>query len=1132
QTVGAIDQHPYRDAGLTRYQTGLPNTLKKQCGLAEEAVRGVSDAAASMLDTLELEGHADTAASPAELSAQGLAWLVSLGQMLQEPQHPTARLLTEPGFVGIRRAVSEQIERGKARDAERDRLLARYHERVLDEDLGQLRSKLADGMTALPVVSWLKCYGPRKRIGLCIKQGKVPTNPELLNDLDALIRLRDASRGLASEDNPGSRYAGDNWLRGEAQWEAILALLDWAERYREHLEAPAASAFGDLPARQALGVGLAIDRREGLLAEGRLKRATGRLAAAGATLDQRLESLNALMMADPVTAWGLPEDAGYLDNVSTTLEDWSSQTGRLRDWTHWCTTRNDALSCDLGALIEAYRARAVSPGRFVEVVVRGVLTQWHDAVCDAQPVLGSFHSGEHERQIARFRAIDERYLDLTARQVRATLAERVPLLFGEPSANSEVGILKRQLKLKRRHMPVRRLIRELPNLLPRLKPCLLMSPLSVAQYLDADDAEASGGGFGAFDLVVFDEASQIPVWDAVGAIARGKSCVVVGDSKQLPPTSFFQKLETGDDGGFGVPDENDFEELESILDECAAGGLPSMRLAWHYRSRHESLIAFSNVHYYDGELNTFPSPVDETDTLGVSLRHLEDAVYDRGKTCTNPTEARALVAEVMQRLKTYTIESYQSIGIVTFSMAQQVLIEDLLDEARRDHPQIDPFFTTAVEEPVFIKNLENVQGDERAEIFFSICYGPDREGKVAMNFGPLNREGGERRLNVAITRARRRVAVFTSLRADQIDLSRTQAVGVRHLRGFLDYAARGADALAEPAYEERETGSLQTALEQDVAAALRGKGHGVDLDVGMSGYRVSLAVRDPDRPGRYLVGVECDGPYYRRAPAARDRDRTRPAVMAGLGWRLVRLWSLDYWHHPARALEEIERAIERARRGEPEPDLTATIEQGRAASASATPRRPRMMPGMALYKPYLPDKPAGDHDQFYDPAKTSALQRSLLRIAKHEAPIHRELLARRVLYAWQVSRLTGKAQQRVDQVTQRAVDAGELRVHEPFVWLAEQDPATYPGFRVPPEGEEAPRHIEEVPPTEVANAAVAVLRQMIAMPRDELDREVAVLFGFSRVTGRVQPTIDEAVQRMLDEGRCVYDPAGNVALPG
>jgi hypothetical protein len=350
---------------------------------------------------------------------------------------------------------------------------------------------------------------------------------------------------------------------------------------------------------------------------------------------------------------------------------------------------------------------------------------------------------------------------------------------------------------------------------------------------------------------------------------------VVGDSKQMPPTNFFTTMESGEDEESVAADD----ELESILQECNASGVPSLRLKWHYRSRHESLIAFSNHHYYGDDLHTFPSPVQQSPELGVSFHLVEGAEYDRGGTRTNRVEAEAVVAEVLRRLGAPGASG--SIGIVTFNSQQQGLIEDLLDEARRDRPEIERFFTGA-EEPVFVKNLENVQGDERDTIIFSVGFGRDAAGRVSMNFGPLNAEGGERRLNVAITRARDRLLVFSSMQPDAIDLSRTRALGVRHFRQFLEFAQRGIGAMAE-ATAAHSGAARPSGFEEAVRAALVGRGWEVDSRVGCAGYRVDLAVRAPGEPGRYLLGIECDGPMYARASTARDRDRTRRAVLGGLG---------------------------------------------------------------------------------------------------------------------------------------------------------------------------------------------------------------------------------------------------------
>jgi superfamily I DNA and/or RNA helicase/very-short-patch-repair endonuclease len=483
---------------------------------------------------------------------------------------------------------------------------------------------------------------------------------------------------------------------------------------------------------------------------------------------------------------------------------------------------------------------------------------------------------------------------LTRELIRTRLSAGIPrdqITHDIPKA--ELGLLRKEIGKKARHIPVRQLLGRIPTLLPHLKPCVLMSPLSVAQYLEPAHE--------TFDVVIFDEASQIPVWDAVGAIARGKQLIVVGDPKQLPPTNFFNTADDSDDVASEINLEKD---LESILDELLTNGMRHKRLKWHYRSRHEGLIAFSNHQYYENELLTFPSP--EAADGGVRFRYLPEARYDKGKSRTNLGEARALVVELVQRLRRSGGPA-RSYGVVTFSQAQQNLVENLLDEERRKFPELEIHFNDAPPvdgEPVFVKNLENVQGDERDVILFSICYGPDESGRVSMNFGPLNRDGGERRLNVAITRAKHEVLVFSSLRGDQIDLNRTRARGVRDLKYFLDYADRGPKALTA-AITTNGDAAPDSEFERMVADRIRASGYEVHHQVGCSGYRIDLGVVDPRSPGRYLLGVECDGATYHRAATARDRDKLRQMILEGLGWKLHRIWSTDWWHEAEAEMDKL-----------------------------------------------------------------------------------------------------------------------------------------------------------------------------------------------------------------------------------
>jgi len=426
----------------------------------------------------------------------------------------------------------------------------------------------------------------------------------------------------------------------------------------------------------------------------------------------------------------------------------------------------------------------------------------------------------------------------------------------------------------------------------------MMSPRSIAQFLTAD--------MPLFDLIVFDEASQIEVPEAVGAISWGRRCIVVGDPKQMPPTRFFASAEVEEDEDADEPTGN-VPDLESILDEVIAARVPVRRLTGHYRSKHESLIEFSNRTYYDGDLITYPSV--HAAHRAVRLTHLPDGRFDggEGRSRTNEVEAKAVVAEVIRRLSDPKTRE-QSIGVVTCNAPQRDLIEDLLDAELDNNPGLSSSFdqdeaapeTGATDAPqtrekVFVKNLETVQGDERDVILMSVGYGPRvSNGAFLMSFGPLNKVGGQRRLNVAITRARQEVIVYASFRPEELKTTAASPAGVRDLQEFLRFAdgQQAQLSLGLPSPGHRANDDFETAL----AKALEGRGWQVTRNVGASKYPIDLAVVDPNfEDGRFLAGIECDGSVYQSIPTVRDRERIRPSVFERLGWRMIRVWSKEFF---------------------------------------------------------------------------------------------------------------------------------------------------------------------------------------------------------------------------------------------
>lgn len=823
----------------------------------------------------------------------------------------------------------------------------------------------------------------------------------------------------------------------------------------------------------------------------------------------RLAELNAAVTAFSSNA-GQPEEVkrAFADLIPDEMAEVARQLDNAHAGLHaWCAWRNAqaaARSLGLAALIEAIVAGDIEPARVPTAFEVSYARWWLAEAVDEDEVLKRFVSAEHERRIGEFRALDEEFTKVTRQWIRAKLCAGLPTA-DNVHRNSEWGVLRHEITKKKQHKPLRQLLEEIPSAVLRLTPCLLMSPLSIAQYLSANAS--------SFDIVIFDEASQIPVWDAIGAIARGKQVVMVGDPKQLPPTNFFDRAEASDG------DSEDVEsDLESILDECLGASLPTRNLSWHYRSRHESLIAFSNHRYYGGGLVTFPSPVTEDSAVSF---HFVGGQYEKGGARINQAEARALVSDLVARLKSPGFQqSGLTIGVVTFNSEQQRLIEDMLDAERRKDPGLEPFFAEVELEPVFVKNLESVQGDERDIMYFSITYGPDMSGALSMNFGPLNRDGGERRLNVAVTRARHELRVFSSLRGEQMDLSRTKAIGVRDLKHFLEFAERGTRALAEA--HRGSQGDFDSPFESAVATALGRKGWQVHTQIGASSFRIDLGVVHPDLAGRYLAGVECDGATYHRSATARDRDKLREQVLRGLGWEIERIWSTDWWVDPGGTLERVHARLnylltqDRERRAleasaqqaaseaaqtvdESARDtaavLEATLAIARAAEMPPVPSQevpnesPEVLYARAATTPaggesvvtngdrkFRASKPedaveAGvvSAELFYESVYGPVLKPMIEWVVQHEGPVLDAVLARRIARAHGFQRTGSRIQERVEHIARQCVGSTEEAAGT-FYWPNGVTPGANVAFRWPFD-EDSTRGVDEICEQELLSLA-------------------------------------------------------------
>lgn len=1109
--LGKIDGHPLRQLGRSDWSPSWQDELLA----AAQALGGAIVALKAKAEPIgSLVGM-----GVAGLSLDGYSRLDALANVLLAAPKVPAGLAQQAHDPVARARLHALAKHGAARNGHWGRVGHGWTAQLAKLNGTELQAEWGQAASAWWPKSILATRAIRTRLATFREDAKRPTDAAVKSMLAPLVDLNEEDQVLRSMEVEARGLLQDEYAGNDTDWAAVGRHEEWAEHFSS---AVTLAAGFDIDVANSLR-----QRLQSLVTEERATLAPGAYGGrallefrdAWRDLREKLESLNVL--AKPISPLQGPEGAdGALERIQAVLVDWQSAKRLLQPWCLWRNVRDQAVTQGLQGIVTSLEAGAVPLHEVEEHFEFSYRHWWVKKAIDNDPVLRGFSSADHERKIREFRLADTKFQKLTEKYIAAILSGRVPSGVGAAvSPDSELGRLRRELQKQRKQMPVRQLVQGLPTLLPKLKPCLLMSPLSVAQYLDA--------GYAQFDLVVFDEASQIPVWDAVGAIARGKQLAVVGDPKQLPPTNFFNKSSDTDDGATG---DDQVEDLESILDECLGAGMNRLSLQWHYRSRHESLITFSNVAYYDSKLVTFPSPV--TDDVAVKFERVH-GVYDRGATRTNRAEAEAIVKGIETHYLTGSKKGL-TLGVVTFNQPQQTLIETLLDTRRRTNQELDRAISASSHEPLFIKNLENVQGDERDVIFFSITYGPDAAGKTTMNFGPLNGEGGHRRLNVAISRAREGVVIFSSLMPQQIDLARVRAVGVRDLKNYLEFALKGPRALVEQ--------SAPTGLEPDspfetaVIKVLRDRNWVVHPQVGCSGYRIDLGVVDPRAPGRYLVGIECDGRSYHSGATARDRDRLRQHVLEGLGWRIHRIWSTDWWLNPEAEVDKVvarlQQILDNDETIEDEPIVGvegAAYAPSSADTASDEERNKDVgvisvlsPPGMPEEKKYLVYEPvtltAGDPIKFYEPSSAHALALQLQQVVDAEGPLQELVLFRRVARAWGLERTGSRIVERLKNLAPSAIGRtleGELT----FYWPSSITAATWTGFRLAGPDEASRRHITDVALEEVGNLVLHVLETAGAAPRSDVAKSVCRLVGMARTTADAEARVNEAMDRLCTLGR-------------
>ncbi len=1071
--VGVLKDHAFWGSGLRVVLPSDTDLLRESIGAATESLESLVHAASSLGGLMRL--------SPPQGGAQA-----------ERLQHTSKHLIGAPNLRGVNLGASEwKDRRNDIRELRESgtqwaRLHDEYDSILIPDAWGanvwDIRRTLdTTGRRVFRFLS-LKYRRAKEQLAMMCK-GELPGDLDgQLTLADAIIEERQLRQAIDRLSPAASAALGGLWREERTDWEAASLVIDWMLELFAGID------------EERFDPGIVIALDEGLEIGGlpeSLKRYRDALDTYRGCVK---DVLNALEM-DVEKRFGHPDGLAALpfQEQGYILAGWSSRMYDIQD----IAAVNNALAVaqekGLHALVELAEEW---PNMAVRLTDCFDLARYDGIVRRAfseRPALASFDFSIQETRLEDFRRMDSLVLDHNRVRVARTHSQGLP----NHSGAGQLGALRREFEKKSRHLPIRRLMNRAGNPIQAIKPVFMMSPMSIASYLEP-------GGVN-FDLVVFDEASQVKPVDALGALIRADKSVVVGDDRQLPPTNFFDSITQTED----EEDENSVTtDIESILGLMRTAGCPDRMLRWHYRSRHESLIAVSNHEFYNNDLVVFPSPDSSRQSSGLKYHHNPNSVYDRGKSRTNRIEAEQVATAIMEHAQQHPD---LTIGVAAFSTAQMQAILDELEKMRRQDTSCESFFGAHPEEPFFVKNLENVQGDERDVIFISVGYGRDANREVSMNFGPLNKDGGERRLNVIITRAKRRCHVFTNLHADDIRLGGPGSAGLRAFKMFLAYAESGNLPTDMPEASKRD---MDSPFQTEVVSRLRSLGYEAHEEVASGGKFVDIAIVDMDRPGRYLIGIECDGASYHSSRSARDRDKIREQHLKGLGWRLHRIWSTDWFLNPDRELKRAVKAIEQAKAAQPADHAVGSRARPEINRIEADQEPSELsVPAYETAQPYVDTGWYELHD-----VPTRHLHKPITKVVRVEGPIHVSEVRRRIAEAVGIARIGHRIKANLDLAIHYTARQEEIVRKGDFLWMASMErPVVRDRSGLP----QSHKKIDLVASQEVAEAIKIVAKRSLGIDRTDVAAEAARLLGFRSASKNIRTHIDRVVETLIKSGDIV-----------
>lgn len=936
-------------------------------------------------------------------------------------------------------------------------------DKVFDEDLYKLDGQVLHKKLTKQYKGWITRLfsGEYKHIisdiKICKKDGKKIKYAEAVNATDTLSKYQKGIKEFNEQQLKIKSLLGIAYIGVNTDFEKLLSELD--------ILTSAINGFTEIAqlAHMPLEIFLSQKMQFKQIAE----RYSRLLEANKEHLDRLLASFN----ANEYNILRISNSA-LIEKLNLCL----TNTDKLDNWCDFIKLITNLQESGLRTYIDFAIQQNIDSRKIVLTYKKAFYSQWVDAVLHESPILIELARVPHDEMIERFKEKDTLNFEINKAKIKAKLSAQRPRL-DMVAQGSAIAILLREGEKKRKKKGIRQLLSELGDLAQTLKPCFLMSPLSVSTFLNSEMK---------FDVVIFDEASQIFPQDAIGAIYRGNQLIVVGDSKQMPPSNFFNSGTDSDDD-----DENeDITDFESILDLCSTS-FPQRRLKWHYRSRYEQLISFSNKNFYDNDLVTFPSSKMDSTGIGVDYFYVE-GIFDR-KSKTNQIEAERIVDLVFENIRKYPS---RSLGVVAFSISQQNLIEKLIYKRRQQNTAFEEFFKSDRAEPFFVKNLETVQGDERDTIIFSIAYAKDSQGRLLLNFGPINREGDERRLNVAVTRAKFNVQLVSSMHYYDIDLTRTKSVGARLLREYLDYAENGIIALERSISIDATNPFEQydSEFELEVCEFLREHGFAVDIQVGCSSFKIDLALKRPDSSD-YVLAVECDGATYHSSKTARDRDRLRQDILERMGWKFYRIWSTDWFRNKQVEKQRLLDAAKKALENSPVKVSHTDIENDNFSETVVEKHfefpKYKMVDALSVARNLR--------------GNIFSVVRAIVEV---ESPVSEEWLLKRIVFLFEGrEKVTNVVRAEFNRQMWNCARFGILRKDGFLYWQGSEIPM----LRVPSNGVE-PRDIKYIELRELALGLKELLKQNVSAEKLGLFKLLTQNLGFNRMGDAILERMESALK--------------------